>query len=140
MFAPHLCPHHRYQLTVVFLFILGLFVFIPYIIVIERNHLEIVTWGWVFAIPWMILYSKICLSVRRKIGAGERVSPLKRPIGHWVVLGIIIVYMNVLKLSDFQKIYPAIDAAFVVFSLFMADAYWDFRELKIRRSEDQKTS
>ena len=137
MFGLSLHPHHRYQLMVVFLFILGLFLFIPYIIVIERNHLDIVAWGWLFAIPWMLAYSKICLRVRSKIGKGERVSPLKRPIGHWVLLGIMIVYMNVLKPFDFKKIYPAIDATFVVFSLFMADSYWDFTELKkIRRLED----
>lgn len=126
--------HHRYQLGVIFLFIASFFIFIPYLIFIERQNVDMVTWGWYFIIPWTMVYAALCMHLRSRIGPQERVTPLKRPIAHWAAFGILLIYLNVIQTSEIQRVYPAINFAFIVCSLFMADSYWDFAELKkIRR-------
>ena len=122
-------PLHHYQLGVIFLFIFSFGLFIPYLVLLDLYEVDQKIWGWYFIIPWTILYTLYCLYLRGKIPSGERVSALKRPIGHWAVLGVMIVYLNIIKNSEFQTIYPAFNFAFILFSLFIADSYWDFRKL-----------
>ena len=123
------CPHHRYQLEVVLLFVFGFFLFIPYYLALEELGLNLQAWQWYFFWPWMLLYVLYSLNLRRKIKPGERVSPLKRPIGHWVLLGVALIALH-LQPTDLIKL-QSLDLMFGVFSLFMADAYWDFKNIRL---------
>ncbi len=84
------------------------------------------TWQWYYTIPWTILYSWKCLTLRNHTKKQERVKPLKRPIVHWVILGIIIIAVQ-LNPVDLERIY-SIDLVFIIFTLFLADSYWDFQK------------
>lgn len=86
-------------------------------------------WQWYFIIPWMTGYTFYCLKLRSKIKAYERISPQKRHIGYWILLGISIIMIH-LEPTDLERIY-AIDFAFIIFSIFLADSYWDFQKLKL---------
>lgn len=86
-------------------------------------------WQWYFIIPWMIGYTFYCLKLRSKIRVYERISPQKRHIGYWILLGISIIMIH-LEPTNLERIY-AIDFAFIIFSLFLADSYWDFQKLKL---------
>ena len=122
-------PHHIYQLEVIFLFVFGFFLIIPYYLIIQQLKLDLSNWQWYFVIPWMIFYCFYSLKQRAKIPSSERVSPLKRPIGHWVLLGIILLAYH-LQPIDYEKMY-SLDIAFLIFSIFLADSYWDFEKLKL---------
>jgi len=56
---------------------------------------------------------------------------MKRPIIHWVILGISIVCLAT-QPTDLEKM-QTINYAFILFSLFVADGYWDFRKVKLRK-------
>lgn len=120
-------PHHHYQLTVIFLFIFGFFLFFPFYLIIKNFALDGQTWQWYFFFPWMIFYIIYCLKQRNKIGPEEQISPLKRPIMHWILLGLSILILQ-LQPNDLKNYYT-VDYAFIIFSIFLADGYWDFRKL-----------
>jgi hypothetical protein len=124
----HLHPHHIYQLEIIFLFAVGVFLLFPFYLIVEEYRLDMTMWQWYFMIPWMSFFTIYSLRERNKIPAEERINPLKRPIVHWVLLGIGIVFIHIQPI-DYERIY-SIDIAFSIFSIFLADSYWDFRNLK----------
>jgi hypothetical protein len=117
-------PHHRYQLEVIFLFAFGLLLFLPFYLALDEFDINMQTWQWVFFCPWMLFYIIYSLSMRKKITPEERVNPLKRPIAHWVLLGLTIVSFQ-MQPQNLTHIY-SLDLMFFIFSLFLADSYWDF--------------
>ncbi|KKW41367.1 MAG: hypothetical protein UY92_C0021G0001 [Candidatus Magasanikbacteria bacterium GW2011_GWA2_56_11] len=92
-----LSPLHHYQLGIVFLFVFSFCLFVAYLLVLENNNLDQRAWGWYFIVPWTAIYSAYCLRLRNRVTPAERVSPLKRPLGHWIVLGLSIIYFNAVK-------------------------------------------
>lgn len=65
--------------------------------------------------------------MRSKVPKDEAKNPLKRPIGHWVLLGLVelTMYMQPTNLRNLQ----AIDIAFLILTVFVADGYWDFKKI-----------
>ena len=122
----NLSAHHHYQMAVIFLFICGFFLFFPFYIFIETYKLDISEWQWYFFIPWMIFYIAYCFKQRGKIGPGERIEPMKRPIMHWILLGITLLAMS-LQPNDLEKM-SSLNFSFIIFSMFVADGYWDFKK------------
>lgn len=82
------------------------------------------TYQWYFTLPWTTLYILWCLRIRNQIPAGERISPLKRPLGHWMLLGIALIAYQLEPVNLAR--YYSVDIPFAVFTLFLADSYWDF--------------
>ena len=121
--------HHHYQMAVIFLFVFGVFLFVPYYLVVDEFNLNMNDYQWYFFIPFLIFYTVYCLKQRSKIGPEERVSPLKRPIGHWILLGIMLIAFHLQPQDDYLEKIQALNIAFAVFSLFLADGYWDFKKV-----------
>ncbi|HBU07245.1 MAG TPA: hypothetical protein DEB09_04135 [Candidatus Magasanikbacteria bacterium] len=126
----YLNPLHHYQMDVVLLFVIYFFSFIYYFVKIDSYGLDINTYQWYFFIPLILLYSIYNLKQRNKIAPKEFVSPLKRPIAHWILLGIssIAIYLQPLDLVNRPQ---SLIFAFIIFSLFFADGYWDFKNTKL---------
>lgn len=120
----HLHPHHIYQLEMIFLFVIGFFLFFTYFLVIEKYNLDMTVYQWYFTLPWTLIYTAWGLKLRGRIPKGERISPLKRPIVHWILLGIAIIAYQ-LEPINLERYY-SFDLTFIVFTLFLADSYWDF--------------
>lgn len=122
-------PHHRYQLEVIFLFTFGLLLFLPFYLALQEFDINIQTWQWAFFWPWMLFYGWYSMNMRKKIKPEEKISPLKRPIGHWVLLGLTIVFFQI-QPQNLKHLY-SLDLMFFIFSLFLADSYWDFKQINI---------
>ena len=120
-------PHHNYQLEVVLLFVFGFFLYIPYHLLLEESRLEAQAWQWYFFWPWMIFYVLYTFNTRRKIKPSERTAPLKRPLAHWIILGIALTALH-LEPGNLQQL-QSLDLMFAIFSLFLADSYWDFKNI-----------
>ncbi len=126
-----LAPHHRYQLEVIFLFVFGFFLFIPYHIFLEEYGLPTIIWQWYFFWPWMIFYIIYSLRTRRTITRKEAAPPLKRPIGHWILLGLSLIAFHERAAAETLQ---SLDLMFGIFSLFLADSYWDFQTIRVLTS------
>lgn len=120
----HLHPHHIYQLEVIFLFILGFFLFFSYFLLIQKYNLDMAVYQWYFTIPWTLIFTAYGLKLRGRIPKGERISPLKLPMVHWILLGIAIIAYQIEPVN--LERYYSFDLTFIVFTLFLADSYWDF--------------
>lgn len=122
-----LLAHHRYQLEVVFLFVAGLLLFLAYTTLLTYYGKDTDRAQWYFFWPWMAIFGGYSLYTRNTIPAREAIDPLYRPIGHWVLLGLTLLAAHLNPPGE-QFMYPSIDYAFAIFSLFLADAYWDFKK------------
>lgn len=125
-----LSPLHHYQYTVIFLFISGFFLFFPFYLTIKKFNLDGHVWQWYFFFPWMAFYTIYCLIQRNKIKNDEMTTPLKHHLIHWILLGVSILIMQ-LQPNNLKNYY-SIDWAFIIFSLFLSDGYWDFKKLSWR--------
>jgi hypothetical protein len=121
-----LTAHHRYQLEVIFLFVAGLLAFITYHSILTYFAIDIERGQWYFFWPWMISYTTYSLIIRNRIPPSETISPLYRPIVHWVLLGLGLLAFH-LQTSRMVSL-PSVDIAFAIFTVFIADAYWDFKK------------
>lgn len=119
-------PHHRYQLEIVLFFASGLFLFVPFVLLIQTYGLSMQQWQWAFFWPWMLLYIGYSLTFRNKIPKEEQILPLKRPIGHWVLLGLVVIFLHIDQAT--LTTLRSLDLAFLIFTLFLADSYWDFNK------------
>ena len=107
-------------------FVLSLVIFVLYIslqlpgvtIVMEKT----------IGVVWLVLYTLYCFHLRAKVADKENISAYKFPLIHWALLGVTMIYFNVVKPSDFQFLYPVINIGFIIFTLFSADAHWDFKK------------
>ncbi len=124
----HKTKRYQYQLKVIFLFIAGLFLLFPYYLLLQVYNKDLSVYQWYFIIPWLIIYTLYCLQARNKIPIGYATPASKRPIGHWILLGITMIAMHINHVLITN--YIGLDIAFLVFSLFLADSYWDFQKEK----------
>ncbi len=129
LFKQHheLKAHHRYQLEIIFLFVFGIFLFVPYHATLLWFEKDTTMWQWYFFFPWMIFYTLFSLRVRSKIPRAEKQDPLKRPIGHWILLGLALAMFHLGETPNVTDL-VAIDLSFGIFSIFLADSYWDFKK------------
>jgi len=118
-------PHHRYQLEVVFLFASGVFLLVPFLVFLHEYKLSVTEYQWYFFWPWMLFYSGYSLMTRAKILPAERIPPLKRPIILWTMFAVVI--SAYITSPPNTESLDSITFAFSIFSLFLADSYWDFR-------------
>jgi len=123
----HLNPHHHYQMSVALWFIIYFVSFFVFYVYTDKWNLDINTYQWFFFFPLMTIYTWKNLRLRNKISPEYRVNPLRRPIMHWIVLGIscITIYTNSIHLERRPE---SIIIAFIIFSIFFADGYWDFKK------------
>jgi len=129
----HINRHHRYQMSVVFWFILYFILFFVFFVQTDKYNLDINIYQWYYFIPLMFLYVIYNLGLRNKITKKERISPVRRPIMHWVALGIssLVLYT---KSPNLETRPESVIIAFIIFSLFIADGYWDFKNNDLRLS------
>jgi len=123
----NLSPLHHYQIGSIFLFVFGFFLFFPFYIFVFDFKLDLEIWQWYFFFPWMLFYVLYCLWMRSKVPDNEQRNSLKRPIGHWVLLGLTVLAMQ-FQPSELKTL-ETVDYAFIIFSIFLADGYWDFKRL-----------
>jgi len=126
-----LCAHHHYQMSIILTYILSIFLFIAFYFILDYKNVDKNTWQWFFFVPWTIIYSWYNLKQRVKIKNNERIKPLKRPIIHWIILGLAILFLLIQPI-DLSGRLKTLDYSFIIFTLFVADGYWDFKNEDIK--------
>lgn len=126
----------KYQLDIIFLFF-AIFIFIGLLFYGlsyfgEDPH----KFEWFTAGPLVILYFAYILEIRNKINIAERRSLAPKTLVYWIALGILLFANFSGPVS--VKEYLTIDILFIVFTLFLADSYWDFRKITLKSLKDKK--
>ncbi|TSC84754.1 MAG: Uncharacterized protein G01um101413_138 [Parcubacteria group bacterium Gr01-1014_13] len=126
----------KYQLDIVFLFfallIITSLVFHGLSYFGEDPH----NFEWYTAGPLVVLYFAYIWEMRSKINISERRKLTGKTLIYWIVLGIIL-FTNFSSPISVRE-YLTINILFIVFTLFLADSYWDFKKITLRSFQDKK--
>ena len=126
----------KYQLDIVFLFF-ALLVFMSLIFYylgelgVDPHQFE-----WYVAGPLIALYAAYIWKIRKKINIAERRSLTSKTLVYWIVLGIILFADAQTPLGG--KEYLSVYMLFIIFSLFLADSYWDFKKISLKSFWDRR--
>ena len=126
----------KYQLDVILLyFALTIFVWIGFYI-IENTGVNPHFYDWYLGAPIIIFYTLYLLSIRNKIQIGDRRAHTAKSMIYWILLGIILIMSYSTPIG--AKDYWSINILFIIFTLFLADSYWDFRCIGMKSLRDKK--
>lgn len=126
----------KYQLDIIFLFfalavIIGISLYCLAYLGADPHEYE-----WFIAAPIIILYCAYILQIREKINISERRRPTGASLAYWIILGIILFATNFSPIST--NGYWSINLFYIVFTLFIADSYWDFKKITVKEVVNNK--
>ncbi|PIT87888.1 MAG: hypothetical protein COU31_00505 [Candidatus Magasanikbacteria bacterium CG10_big_fil_rev_8_21_14_0_10_40_10] len=120
----------KYQLDIIFMFFsLICLIWLSYYL-LKYFGADPHDYEWFVAGPLILLYTIYLLNIRKKIQLSDRRALNGKTLIYWSLLGISIFagYNNPISVRD----YWTINLFFLVFTLFLADSYWDFRKISFR--------
>lgn len=126
----------KYQLDIIFLFF-ALLIFIGLLFFGlsyfgEDPH----NFEWYTAGPLVVLYFAYIWEIRNKINISERRRLTGKTIVYWIALGIILFTNFSSPIS--AKEYLTVNTLFIIFTLLLADSYWDFKKITLKSFRDKK--
>ncbi len=126
----------KYQLDIIFLFFALLIITWVGFYIIKNLGADPHVYEWYLMAPFVVFYTIYLLSIRDKIKIDDRRAHTTKSMIYWIFLGIMLVmsYSTPIEARDFMSI----NVLFVVFTLFLADSYWDFRKITMRSLRDKK--
>ncbi len=126
----------KYQLDIVFLFIaFSLIIWLAFFLLkflgADPHKYELF-----IAAPIIFLYFAYLWKMRSKIRLKDRRSVTSKSMIYWIILGITLfaTYSTPVSASD----YWSIEVLFLIFTLLLADSYWDFKALTLKTFTDKK--
>jgi hypothetical protein len=128
----------HYQLDIIFLFFALVTILWLSLFTLARNGISPERFEWAIGAPMIIFYIVYLFRIRRNIPRkdGRRITP--KTLLYWIALGVVLFgsYATPLPATHFWPL----DRLFIVFTLFLADSYWDFRKLTIDHIFEEKTN
>ncbi len=120
----------KYQLDIIFLFLV-----LAAIDAITLSSLKFIDQDfhqleWIITLPLMLLFVVWLSNIRAKIQLSERRRLTGKTLFYWIVLGIIIFINSSTPVS--VRNFESTKIFFIIFTLFLADSYWDFKKLTIK--------
>ena len=120
----------HYQLDIIFYFLLALILTWGSFYTLNELGRDPHDFEWLITLPILAVYTFWLLRIRSRIAPNEDRRLTGKTFFYWIVLGIIlfISYETPVPASD----YWSVNLLYLVFTLLLADSYWDFRALKIK--------
>jgi hypothetical protein len=120
----------HYQLDIIFYFLLALILTWVGFYLAEQFGRDPHDFEWAITLPLLTLYTLWLLRIRSHINPSENRRLNGKTFSYWILLGIIIFtsYATPLSASDFWSV----NLLYLIFTLFLADSYWDFRALRLK--------
>lgn len=126
----------KYQLSIISLFFVEILILSCFLLLIKYFETDPHYYEWFLATPMIILYIVGLLQMREKIKLSERRRLTGKTLIYWILLGINLILSFSAPIS--ARDYLSLDLFFIIFTLFLADSYWDFRILKIKEVFEKK--
>lgn len=120
----------RYQLDIIFLFFAFILIIWSYFYGLKYLGVDPHDFEWIVSLPLMAIYIFYLLHLRNKIGLSSRKKLTTKTMIYWIALGITIflTYSTPIAARD----YWSFRAFYIVFTLLLADSYWDFNGIKFK--------
>jgi len=121
----------RYQLDIIFLFfalitVVGLSFFALKYLGADPHNYE-----WIIAGPLILFYFLYLMKIRKLINIKDRRQITSKSLIYWIILGIGLFsgYSSPIGAKE----YWSVNLLFLIFTLMLADSYWDFRTINIKK-------
>jgi hypothetical protein len=120
----------QYQLDIIFLFFALILIIWSYFYGLEYLGSDPHDFEWLVALPLMAIYLIYLFHLRSRIELSSRRKPTTKTMVYWIALGIsmVLTYSTPVAARDFWSI----RAFFIIFTLFLADSYWDFSSTTLK--------
>lgn len=120
----------KYQLDIIFLFFALLIIIGVVFLGLSYFGQDPHNFEWYTAGPLIVLYFAYVWEIRNKIKISERRKLTGKTLVYWIALGIILFTNFSSPIS--AKEYLTINILFIIFTLLLADSYWDFKKISLK--------
>ena len=120
----------KYQLDIIFIFFVLIILSWSTLFGLQYLNVDPHRYEWVVTGPLILLYVIWLKTIREQIRLSERRQLTGKTLAYWITLLItlFLTYSTPLPARD----YWSIKTLFIVFTLFLADSYWDFRSITFK--------
>ncbi len=126
----------HYQIDIIFYFLLVLLLTWGGFYIIGKSGLDPHDYEWYIAGPLLVAYALWLWRVRGLINLSERRRLTGRTFFYWILLGVVMFasYATPLPASE----YWSLNLLYLLFTILLADSYWDFRKLTLKHIFSEK--
>lgn len=120
----------QYQLDIIFLFFALILIMWGYFYGLKYLGVDPHEYEWFVALPLMLFYLVYILRVREKISIEDRRAITTKSLIYWIIFGVSLfeTYTTPVPAKD----YWSLNAMYLVFSILLADSYWDFKSITLK--------
>lgn len=120
----------QYQLDIIFLFFALILILWSFFYGLKYLGADPHDYEWYAAGPLLIFYLIYILRIRDKIELSDRRNMTTKSLIYWILLGISLFtsYTTPVPARD----YWSLNVLYLLFSLFLADSYWDFKMITMK--------
>ena len=119
----------KYQLDIVFLFFGISSVMWTIFYIINSFGADPHDYEWIVAAPLLAIYFLCLWHIREEINKHDRRALTGKTLLYWIALGLVFFFSYASPLP--AKDYWSIEILFIIFTIFLADSYWDFRKMTL---------
>ncbi|MCX6779845.1 MAG: hypothetical protein NT034_01540 [Candidatus Magasanikbacteria bacterium] len=120
----------QYQLDIIFLFLAILFFLLAFFYALKYMGVDPHDYEWYTALPLIIFYLTYTLRLRDKIAITDRRALTTKSMLYWIALGVSLFSSYATPIS--AKDYWSLNVLYLIFSLLLADSYWDFKKMTLK--------
>ncbi|HLD35018.1 MAG TPA: hypothetical protein VJB62_04095 [Patescibacteria group bacterium] len=126
----------KYQLDIIFLFFAILMLIWLGFYLLKNWGINPHEYEWYIAGPLIVFYLFHLWKIRSSISLTDRRAHTTKSMIYWIALGVMLFmsYSTPIEARD----YWSINVLFVLFTLLLADSYWDFKKISWRSIVDKK--
>ena len=126
----------KYQLDIVFLFFGMSGILWSALAILAYWGADPHDYEWFISLPLLLIYLLLLSKIRRHIKQQEHRALTGKTLLYWIIFGSLLMasYATPLPATD----YWSLELIFILFTLFLADSYWDFRTLSWRTMFSKK--
>ncbi|OGH70336.1 MAG: hypothetical protein A2754_01190 [Candidatus Magasanikbacteria bacterium RIFCSPHIGHO2_01_FULL_47_8] len=120
----------KYQLDIIFLFFgissitWTIFYFIKSFGKDPHNY------EWYVGAPLLAIYCAVLWRIREKINRHDRRELTGATLFYWITFGLVLFLSYAAPLP--AREYWSIETFFIIFTIFLADSYWNFKKLTLK--------
>ncbi|EKD43676.1 MAG: hypothetical protein ACD_72C00176G0003 [uncultured bacterium] len=120
----------QYQLDIIFLFFAIVLILWAFFYGLKYLGADPHDYEWFVALPLMFFYLVYISHIRDKISLSDRRALTTKSLVYWILFGVSLfeTYTTPIPAKD----YWSLNALYLIFSILLADSYWDFKSITMK--------
>lgn len=120
----------QYQLDIIFIFFALVLIMWAFFYGLKYLGADPHNYEWYLALPLFGLYLAYILRLRDKISLSDRRAITTKSLIYWMIFGISLfaTYTTPVPAKD----YWSLNVLYLIFSIMLADSYWDFKSITMK--------